>query len=58
MILINWINRADAITKVPLAKWGYRHVRENFVNVRRIPILSLLRVGKHHQIYYREEIYP
>ena len=58
MILINWINRADLITKVPLAKWGYRHVRENFVNVRRIPMLSLFRVGMHHQTYCREKIYP
>ena len=58
MILISWINRADLITKVPLARWGFRHVREHFVSVRRVPLLSLFRVGKHHQIYDREEIYP
>jgi len=58
MLLVNWINRADLITTVPLRSWGYAHVREHFVNVRRVPLLSLLRVGKHHQIYDRKEIYP
>jgi len=58
MMLTNWINKADAVTKVPLRKWGYRHVLTNIVNVRRIPLLSVLRVNKHHQIYGRREIYP
>ncbi|MCL2294491.1 MAG: hypothetical protein FWC36_06480 [Spirochaetes bacterium] len=58
MELTNWINRADIVTTVPLRKWGYRHVRENLVDVRRIPFLSKLRVRKHHQIYDRPEIYP
>ena len=58
MILTNWINRADAVTAVPLARWGYRHVREDLVRVRAIPGLSKLRIHKHHQIYGRPEIYP
>jgi len=58
MILTNWINRADAVTAVPLERWGYRHVREDLVNVRHIPFLSKLRIHKHHQIYDRLEIYP
>jgi len=58
MILTNWMNPADAVTLVPLRRWGYRHVREDIVNVRRIPILSKLRIYKHHQIYDRPEIYP
>ena len=58
MNLKNWINRADVITTVPLHRWGYRHARENLVNVRSIPVLSKLRVRKHHQIYDRREVYP
>ena len=58
MHLTNWINRADAVTRVPLKKWGFRHVIENLVNVSRLPVLSLFRVSKHHQIYGRPEIYP
>jgi len=58
MFLTNWINPADAVTAVPLRRWGFRHVREDLVNVRRIPILSKLRIYKHHQIYSRPEIYP
>ena len=58
MLLTNWINRADAVTRVPLEKWGFRHVREDLVNVTRLPILSLFRIYKHHQIYGRPEIYP
>ena len=56
--LTNWINRADLITALPFRALGYRHVREDFVNVRRIPLLSSLRVFKHHQVYDRKEIYP
>ena len=56
--LTNWINRADVITTLPLRGWGYRHVIEDFVNVRSIPLLSKLRVRKHHQIYDRREVYP
>jgi len=56
--LTNWINRADVITTLPLLRWGYRHVIEDFVNVRSIPLLSKLRVRKHHQIYDRREVYP
>jgi len=56
--LANWINRADVITMVPLRRWGYRHIREDFVSVRRIPLLSKLRVHKHHQIYGDWRIYP
>ena len=56
--LANWINRADVVTTVPLRGWGYRHVRENPVSVRRIPLLSKLRVHKHHQIYGDGRIYP
>ena len=56
--LTNWINRADVITTLPLLRWGYRHVIEDFVNVRSIPLLSKLRVRKHHQIYDRKEVYP
>ena len=55
--LTNWINRADAITALPFRRWGYRHVREDFVNVRRIPVLSKLRVRKHHQVYGDGRIY-
>ena len=55
--LTNWINRADVITTVPLRRWGYAHVREDFVNVRRIPVLSKFRVRKHHQIYGDARIY-
>jgi len=55
--LTNWINRADVITTVPFRKWGYAHVREDFVNVRRIPVLSKFRVRKHHQIYGDARIY-
>jgi len=58
LILTNWINRADAVTEVPLRQMGFRHPREDLVNVRRIPILSKLRISKHHQIYDRPEIYP
>jgi len=58
MILTNWINRADAVTAVPLERWGFRHVREDLVNVRSIPFLSKFRIHKHHQIYSRPEIYP
>jgi len=58
MILTSWVNRADAVTAVPLKQWGFRHVLEHLVNVRRIPILSKLRIWKHHQIYNRPEIYP
>jgi len=56
--LTNWINRADVITALPSRGWGYRHVREDFVNVRRIPVLSKLRVRKHHQVYGDRRIYP
>ena len=58
MELTNWINPADVITTVPLRRWGFAHVREDLVNVRRIPLLSKLRVRMHHQIYGRKEIYP
>ena len=58
MFLTNWINRADAVTRVPLQQWGFRHIREDLVNVKSLPILSLLRVRHHHQIYERPEIYP
>ena len=58
MILTNWINPSDAITKVPLRRWGFRHVREDLVKVRRLSFLSKLRISKHHQIYDRPEIYP
>jgi hypothetical protein len=58
MTLTNWINPADVVTAVPLHRWGFRHVRMDFVKVRRIPLLSKLRVYKHHQIYSRKEIYP
>ena len=56
--LTSWINRADAVTGVPLRKWGFRHAAENIVNVSRIPVLSLFRVSKHHQVYDRFDIYP
>jgi len=58
MNLTNWINPADAVTAVPLHRWGFRHVREDLVNVRRIPVLSKLRISKHHQIYSDPRIYP
>jgi len=58
MILTNWINRADAVTEVPFRRWGFRHVLEHLVKIRMIPILSKLRISKHHQIYNRPEIYP
>ena len=58
MILTNWINPADIVTTVPLHRWGFRHVREDIVKVRAIPVVSKLRVSKHHQIYDRPEIYP
>ena len=58
MNLTNWVNRADVVTTVPLKSWGYRHVREDLINVKRIPVLSLFRVSKHHQIYSQQEIYP
>jgi len=58
MILTNWINRADAITALPFEWWGFLHVLIHLVNVRRIPILSLFNVWRHHQIYNRPEIYP
>ena len=58
MHLTNWINHADAVTRVPLAAWGFMHVQQNPVNVARLPVLSLFRVHHHHQIYSRPEIYP
>ena len=58
MILTNWINRADAVTAVPLERWGFLHVLVHLVNVRVIPILSKFRIRKHHLIYSRPEIYP
>ena len=56
--LTNWINRADVITTVPLHRWGYRHVREDLVDIKRVPFFSLFNVLKHHQIYGRRGIYP
>ncbi|MCL2381343.1 MAG: hypothetical protein FWC64_07080 [Treponema sp.] len=58
MFLTNWINPADAVTTVPLHRWGFRHFRKDLVKVRNIPILSLFRVSKHHQIYSDARIYP
>ena len=58
MYLTNWVNRADAVTRLPLKKMGFRHVRVNLVKVSRLPVLSLFRVSKHHQIYKCPEIYP
>ena len=58
MYLTNWVNEADIVTRLPLEKMGFRHIGQRLVNVRRIPVLSLFRVSKHHQIYDRKEIYP
>ena len=57
--LTAWINRADIVTAVPPRSWGFRHVREDLVNVRRIPVLSKLRVRKHHErVYGMRSVYP
>ena len=57
MILTSWINPFDAVTRVPLARWRFAHVRVDEVKVPG-SILSLVNINKHHQIYDREEIYP
>ena len=58
MDLICWINPADIVTTLPFDGWGFKHVKEDILNVKRIPFLSKLFVWKHHQIYDRPEIYP
>jgi len=58
LTLTSWINQADVITTVPLRWWGFRHVAKHLVNVRRIPVLSKLRVKKHHLVYGLKNVYP
>ena len=56
MILTNWINRQDAITRLPFKRWGYRHVVEHLV--KRWGLWRIVQIAIEHQIYGKYKIYP
>jgi len=56
MILTNWINRQDAITHLPLERWGFRHVVEHLV--KRSGFWRIVKIAREHLIYGKYKIYP
>ena len=54
----HFVNPADAITRVPLSRWGFVHVDRTLVTVPGNNIFSVVNISRQHQIYDRPEVYP